>query len=173
MNAKAPTKAALALGLLLPALAGAEIYRCTIDGRLTFRDKPCPDQPAQAAAAAPGAAMLGCYRLETAGWESGRQVSILRFLADGPGQYAMVSPDDPAKTRLPMRRATPEELRLAGTALRFPATDGLVMVVPKDTPNMPALPLGLYKGTDAYRDTVYFFYGFMANGSARQVECPK
>ena len=46
------------------------------------------------------------------------------------------------------------------------------MVVPAGTPNMPALPIGLYKGRDEYRDIRYFFFGYMANGWAKSVPCP-
>jgi hypothetical protein len=37
---------------------------------------------------------------------------------------------------------------------------------------MPALPIGLYKGRDEYRDIRYFFFGYMANGWAKAVPCP-
>jgi hypothetical protein len=71
-----------------------------------------------------------------------------------------------------MRRAAPDELRDAARLLQFEVSDGMVLVVPAGTPNQPALPIGLYKGRDAYRDIKYFFFGFLSNGPAKPVPCP-
>ena len=46
------------------------------------------------------------------------------------------------------------------------------MDVPKQTPNQPPAPIGLYQGKDNYLDTQYAFYGFLANGMAKRAGCP-
>jgi hypothetical protein len=149
--------------------AHAEIYRCTIDGRLTFRDAPCPGQPAPP----PGSPIQpGCYQVDYAGWESGRQLFIVKIDAAADGKLRMTEPGDASKSSLPMRRASADELRSTGRLLGFAADSGLVMEVPAGTPNQPALPIGLYRGRNPYRDASYFFYGFLANGFARPVACP-
>jgi hypothetical protein len=158
-----------ALGTFRPAVARADIYRCTIDGRLTFRDAPCPNQPA----APPGTVIAeGCYEVDAPGWESGRSRFVLKFSTAGKGRLAMTEPASDGKASVPMRRATPEELRAASALLKFAADAAVVMEVPKGMPNQPAIPIGLYRGRDQYRDDRYFFFGFLANGWARPVACP-
>lgn len=157
------------LVVLRPAVTQADIYRCTIDGRLTFRDAACPTQPAPA----PGTPIqLGCYLVDAPGWESGRQPFVVKIGAGGGDKYVMTEPGNTAQTSLPMRRATPDELRAADAVLHLAADSAIVMEVPKGTPNMPALPIGLYRGRNQYRDASYFFFGFLANGAARPVACP-
>jgi len=161
--------AVAAVVVLRPAVARADIYRCMIDGRLTFRDAACPTQPAPV----PGTPIeQGCYLVDAAGWESGRQPFVVKISASGSDKYLMTEPGSTAQTSLPMRRATPDELRAADAVLRLAADSAIVLVVPKGTPNMPALPIGLYRGRNQYRDATYFFFGFLANGAARPVACP-
>jgi hypothetical protein len=168
MQIRTPLAMALAM---LSCLAHADIYRCTIDGRLTFRDKPCPDQKAQDGSTAATPAMAGCYEVSSAGWESGRQVFVIRIAPAGAGKFSMVQQPDPSGTTLPMRHATAQELLAAKQLLKFPAEEAIVMEVPPGTPNMPAIPIGLYRGLDQYRDATYFFFGFLANGAAKPVAC--
>jgi hypothetical protein len=154
---------------LAPAPAPADIYRCTIDGRLTFRDAPCPTE----AAPPPGTPIrLGCYLVDSPGWESGRQSFILKISSTGHDKYQMTEPADAGKSTLAMRRATPDELRAVGTLLHFASDSAVVLDVAKGTPNMPAVPIGLYRGQNQYRDATYLFFGFLANGLARAVPCP-
>ena len=161
--------AVTALVALGPTKAQADIYRCMIDGRLTFRDAACPTQPAPVAGTP---IQQGCYMVDAAGWESGRQPFMVKISAKGSDRYLMTEPGSTAQTSLPMRRATPDELRAADAVLRLAADSAIVMEVPKGTPNMPALPIGLYRGRNQYRDAAYFFFGFLANGAARPVACP-
>ena len=157
------------LATLRPEPAQAEIYRCTIDGQLTFRDAPCPGQPATP----PNAPMqAGCYLVDAPGWESGRQTFTMKISGTGIGRYLFTEPGDPSNTKLPMRIATADELRTAAKVLDFAPDAALVIEVPKDTPNMPQVSLGLYRGRNPYRDTTYFFLGYLANGVARPVACP-
>jgi len=161
--------ALVVMALLRPAVARADIYRCTIDGRLTFRDAPCPSQPAPV----PGTAIAqGCYLVNAAGWEGGRQPFTVKITATGNDRYLMTEPGSAANSSLPMRRATADELHAADGMLGIAPDSALVMVIPKGTPNMPALPIGLYRGRNQYRDATYFFFGFLANGAARPVPCP-
>ena len=159
--------------LLAGTAAQADIYRCVIDGRTTFRDKPCPpgEQPSTTHGSNP--VIEGCFAVESAGWESGRQAELMRF-GGSEGHYTMSSatPAGPQSAVVPMRRASAAELRDAARLLKFEVIDAMVWVVPPDTPNQPALPVGLYKGRDAYRDLSYFFYGFFASGPAKPVPCP-
>ena len=150
-------------------MAPADIYRCTIDGRITFRDAPCPSQPVPV----PGTPIQqGCYMVDAAGWESGRQPFMVKMSAAGNGRYLMTEPGSAANSSVPMRRATADELQAADAMLRFAADSAIVLEVPKGTPNMPALPIGLYRGRNNYRDATYFFFGFLTNGAARPVACP-
>ncbi len=80
------------------------------------------------------------------------------------------SGSDP-RTIVPMRRASAAELRDATRLLKFTVTDGIVMEVPPGTPNMPALPVGMYKGLDEHKDQTWFFFGIMSNGRAKPVAC--
>ena len=161
------------LCLLATTTAQAEIFRCTIDGRTTYRDRPCPPGELQATRPGSKSALEGCFALETSGWEGGRSTSLMR-IANSAGHYTMTSLDDKGRDTavLAMRRATPAELRDATRLLEFDAIDGLVLVVAAGTPNRPALPIGLYKGRDAYRDLRYFFYGYLSNGWAKPASCP-
>ena len=92
-------------------------------------------------------------------------------MTKGAGSYAMTDFDPAKPEELPMRRATSAELRQVTEKMHFDASDGVVLEVPKGTPNMPALPIGLYKGRDEYRDTAYFFFGFLTNGKAKRIAC--
>jgi hypothetical protein len=168
-----PKKTLVLIGLLASTVAQADIYRCVIDGRTTFRDKPCPPGEQQSTTREAKPAIEGCFAIETAGWESGRQTELMRF-GGSPGHNTMSSvvPTGQQSTVLPMRPASSGELRDAARLLKFEVTDGMVLVVPPGTPNQPALPIGLYKGRDAYRDVSYFFFGFLANGPAKPVPCP-
>ena len=159
--------------LLVSTAAQAEIYRCEIDGRTTYRDRPCPAGEQQSTALAAKPAFDGCYTIDTAGWESGRRTDLMRF-SGSAGHYTMtsVTPSGQKSDPLPMRRAAPNELRDATRLLQFEVFDGMVLVVPAGTPNQPALPIGLYKGRDTYRDVKYFFFGFLSNGAAKPVPCP-
>jgi hypothetical protein len=159
--------------LLVSTAVQADIYRCVIDGRTTFRDRPCPPGEQQSTARDAKPAWEGCYAIETSGWESGRRTDLMRF-AGSAGHYTMTSVTSAGQKSdsLPMRRAAPDELRDAARLLQFEVSDGMVLVVPAGTPNQPALPIGLYKGRDAYRDIKYFFFGFLSNGPAKPVPCP-
>ena len=156
--------------LVYSASASADIYRCQINGHTTFRDRPC--QRAEPAPAQPADAMTGCYRVDAPGWESGRNVYVVKIAAKGGGRFEWTDPTVKTAPAIPMRRASAQELLLVTKLLRFPATAGMVMDVPKQTPNQPPVPLGLYKGKDDYLDTVYAFYGFLANGMAKRTSCP-
>jgi hypothetical protein len=165
---------ALVLACLLAGTsAQADIFRCMIDGRTTFRDKPCPPGEQQSTTGNMNPVIAGCFAIDFAGWESGRQTEVMRF-GGSEGHYTMDSPTPagPQSAVVPMRRATSAELRDAARLLKFDVTDAMVWVVPPGTPNQPALPIGLYKGRDAYRDLGYFFYGFLSSGPAKPVPCP-
>ena len=159
--------------LLASGAAHAEIYRCVIDGLTTFRDRPCPPGEPQSTSPTTKAPIDGCFSLEIPGWESGRSTALMR-IAGSAGHYTMTEVTKPGQGSppLPMRRARSGELRDATRLLEFEVSDGMVVVVPASTPNQPALPIGLYKGRDAYRDIKYFFFGFIANGPAKPVACP-
>ena len=110
--------------------------------------------------------------VDAAGWESSRQPFMVKISATGSDKYLMTEPDSTSQTSIPMRRATADELHATDAVLRLAADSAIVMEVPKGTPNMPALPIGLYRGRNQYRDATYFFFGFLANGAARPVACP-
>ena len=167
-------KYTLALACLLTSTAvHAEIYRCVIDGLTTFRDRPCPPGEQQSTAPSAKSALDGCFSIETSGWESGRVTTLMR-IGGSADHYTMTDVTKPGQgaAPLPLRKATSGELRDATRLLQFEVSDAMVMVVPAGTPNQPALPIGLYKGRDAYRDAKYFFFGFLANGPAKPAACP-
>ena len=117
-----------------------------------MRDAAYPTQPAPVAGTP---IQPGCYMVDAAGWESGRQPFMVKISAKGSDKYLMTEPGDASKSSLPMRRATPDVLRAAEAVLRLAADSAIVMDVPKGTPNMPALPIGLYRGRNQYRDAAY------------------
>lgn len=164
----------LALICLLAGTAThADTYRCVIDGRTTFRDKPCLPGEQQSTTGDSRPTMDKCYAVEMAGIEGGRQTELMRI--DGSdGRYTMssVQPGGSKPAVVPMRRATSAELRDAARLLKLEVTDAIVMVVPAGTPNQPAIPIGFYQWRDAHRDPVFFFYGFFSSGPAKPVPCP-
>jgi hypothetical protein len=161
--------AALAAGFTLAA--HAEIYRCVIDGRTTFRDRPCASAASQSMVAQANDKMAGCYEVNSPGWESGRQIYTINLSATAPGKFVLWQSGPDPNTKVPMRRARATELRDATRLLQFSVTDAIVMEVLAGMPNQPAIPIGLYKGLDEHRDPTWFFFGFMSNGRARPVAC--
>ena len=151
--------------------AQAEIYRCVIDGRTTFRDRPCAPAESQSAVVQASDKMAGCYEVDSPGWESGRQFATINLTATAPGKFVLWQPGPDPNTKVPMRRASATELRDATRLLQFTVTDAIVMEVPAGMPNQPAIPIGLYKGLDEHRDPTWFFFGFMSNGRAKPVAC--
>lgn len=161
--------AAMATGFAIAAQAG--IYRCVIDGRTSFRDRPCAPEESQSTVAQATDRMEGCYQVNGSGWESGSQVFTINLASTAPGKFTLTQPGPDSKARVPMRRADGAELREATRLLKFTVTDAIVMEVPPGTPNQPAIPIGLYKGLDEHHDPAWFFFGFMSNGSAKPIAC--
>ena len=151
--------------------AQAEIYRCVVDGRTTFRDRPCAPAESQSTVTQGSDKMAGCYEINASGWESGRNIFTINLSTTAPGKFVMTQPGPDPNSRVPMRRASTTELRDATRLLQFAVTDAIVMEVPAGTPNQPAIPIGLYKGLDEHRDPTWFFFGFMSNGRATPVAC--
>ena len=161
--------AAMATGFAIAAQA--EIYRCVIDGRTTFRDRPCASAESQSMVVQATDKMAGCYEIDSPGWESGRQIYTINLSATAPGKFVLWQSGPDPNTKVPMRRASAAELRDATHFLGFAVTDAIVMEVPAGMPNQPAIPIGLYKGLDEHRDLTWFFFGFLSNGRAKPVAC--
>ncbi len=76
--------AAVATGFAIAAQA--EIYRCEMDGRTTFRDRPCAPTESQSTVKQPSDSMTGCYEVNAPGWESGRNIYTLKLTRTHPAR---------------------------------------------------------------------------------------
>ena len=158
--------------LFISSTADADIHRCMIGNKPTYQDKPCvgetkPKSPQQDTTSS----MTGCYSIDFPGWESGTNNEKFRVTSIGNGEYKM---DDIGKKSsnmsIPMKNATPEELKVVGDAFKFSANEGISMKWNKDTPNQK--PIGFYRGTDIQGQAIVFAFFFLSNGIAKEILCP-
>lgn len=154
--------------LVMPAWAAADIYRCQIDGRTTFRDRPCPAGQAGELPSASASGWAGCYRVETHGYETGKVTDLMR-VSGNAGHYQLDVPNAPSggPQGIALRRATVTELGLMGKNLKAEALDGLVA----DSQDHAQVFMGLFKVRDEYRDAKYFFFGYFSSGWATPTTC--
>ena len=165
-------KTILLLALLLPGFAYAdEMFKCVKDGRTTFQDSPC-DDASKSTVFQKGSSggMAGCYVIDFAGWESGRHPELMAVVAAGNGTYTLESGSGKEKVRIPMKRATPDELLAVGQGFHVRLKDGVSMKWDQGTPNQK--PVGIYKGVDDSGKDILFGFFFLSNGLATKVVCP-
>ena len=168
--------AVLALVTLLPAGdVGAEIYRCTRDGRTGFSDKPCAHTEKQTRIGGMEGAMAGCYEIDDVPeWEGGSGAWRIRIASDGEGyelrEYSNLAAGDNAPreaANVPLRRATPQELETIASRTRLRVSSGMVLGA-SDAPGVS----GLFNAWDSDgRVRVVGFFAFV-NGYARRSACP-
>ena len=162
------------LVLLQAGGAGAAIYRCTENGRISYRDKPCAASEKQTRMGQ--GVLAGCHEIEDVSeWTGGSGTWIIRIAADGedyqlrehfPAADPAARQADPQSVAL--RRATLDELDAVGLQFRLKATSGYVL----DMPDAGAGTMGLFNTWD-HSGTVQLVGLFsFANGPARRVACP-
>jgi hypothetical protein len=151
----------------------AGIYRCTANGRTTFRDKPCDASEKQSVISQDNSRFAGCFGVDDSlAWEGGGGSWVLRvdhtdagyvlrdFTAKGSGKLQAAN--------VPMHRATPDELDRASQLLRFRTTSGVVAELPErgGTPN------GLFHIWDADGNVRLVAAMPFVNGFAVRGACP-
>ncbi len=168
--------------VVYPLVAAADIYRCEIDGKITFRDRPCPQAAEQAVIekGSPGIPM-GCYVMDAQVFWGRPTTLVLRVErgADTAFGVSILEQEGTPKDKVDsigMRLAAPTELRRASGFLKAPVSRGIVMSAasgwPASTETQLPLPLGVYQTEDAYRDRIYYAYLGLAKGLARPADCP-
>lgn len=116
--------------------------------------------------------LLGCYEVDSPAYETGRNLVQLRFFA-ADGGYGMTVLNEPGSRldAIRLHSATLKELDQIAEATQVRADAALVLTLPADAPNAPALPiLTLLRQRD--REPHYLFYGPWVAGDARPMPCP-
>lgn len=169
---------ALLLGgllLLASGSAAAEIYRCTVKGKISFRDKPCAPNERQTRLSQSGA-LAGCYTIDDSPiWDGGSGSWLVRIGASG-ADYELReirSAEDKGETgrevaSVPLRRATLEELDTVAAQMRLKVTSGFVLQLPATDGKV----YGLFNSwDDAGRLRLVGNFSFV-NGYALRAACP-
>ena len=162
-------------GLLLVAgQAEAAIYRCTQEGRVTYRDRAC--EPSEKQERLDQGPLAGCFEIEDVReWEGGSGTWMVRLAADGENYILReyFSVDDPASRKedpesASLRRATLEELDAVALQYHLKVTSGFVV----DVPGAGPAPMGMFNTWDAAGDLKLVGLFLFVNGLARRATCP-
>jgi hypothetical protein len=118
----------------------ADLYKCVKDGRTSYQSTPC-DGASNATQLQAGRAnsLPGCYVADLPGFENGFEIK--RTAND---EFKVDTTSGKDKQSLPMKSATPEELRDVGKAFHLNLREAVSMKWDKGTPNQK--PIGVYKG---------------------------
>ena len=120
----------------------AEVYKCTVDGKIQYQGKPCEgSSPPALTQAEARSSLVGCYVTPMKGMEEG---IVVRRGTNSP--YELVFTEGKKSQALPLKLATPQELQQISSAFGVDVGEGLSMKWPPDTPNQR--PVGLYRGRD-------------------------
>jgi hypothetical protein len=166
---------ALLLLVLLAVIPGivnaASLYKCSRNGQSSYQDSPC-DHTSSQTKLQPGGVnpMLGCYVARFPAWESAGtgHSETFEILAITGSEYRLQFREEKNKQSIPMKRATPEELRAVSEGFNAHFSDGISMKWPQGTPNQK--PVGVYKGKADGKSVIFAFF-FMSNGLAERTEC--
>jgi Domain of unknown function (DUF4124) len=143
----------------------ADLYKCVKDGRTSYQSNPCEGTSSATQLQAGHANSLpGCYVVDLPGFENGFEI---KRTANDSFKLDTASGKD--KQSLPMKSATPEELREVGAAFHLNLREGVSVKWDKGTPNQK--PIGVYKGQDERGKEVVFAFLFLANGLATKAQC--
>jgi hypothetical protein len=157
--------------LLVSSSASAAVYKCVNDGKLSYQDHPC-DNSSDATKLQIGPAessLIGCYEADFYA-ESGTQTARYKLISVGNGEFKLNSIGSADTTSIPMKKATPEELKVVREGFHIDVMEGVSMKWEKGTPNQK--PVGIYKSIDEKGKTVYLAFFFLANGMAKKTTCP-
>jgi hypothetical protein len=153
-----------ALGCAHSALA-AEVYKCTVDGKIQYQGKPCEGSgPLASTQPDPRNSLVGCYTTPMKGMEEG---IVVRRGTNSP--YELVFTEGKKSQALALKPATTQELQQISSAFGVDASEGLSVKWPPDTPNQK--PVGLYRGRDRSGKEVVLAYFFFDSGFATKTPC--
>jgi hypothetical protein len=174
LGARAAAAVLSVLLALLPAgTSRAAIYRCTDQGRVAYRDRPCAATEQQTRIGKGD--LAGCYEIDDLPeWEGGAGRWTLRIAADGDGYQLreyFASDDAAARPRdqaaVPMRRARLEEIEAVARRFQLKVAGGYVL----DAPEAPGIS-GVFNTWDfAGAAQLVGVFPFV-NGLATRVTCP-
>ena len=143
----------------------AEVFKCTVDGKVQDQGKPCegsaPSAPTQAEARS---SLVGCYVAPMSGMEEG---FVIRRATKSP--YELMVTEGNKSAALPLKPATLQEMQQISTGFGIDVSEGLSMKWPPDTPNQR--PVGLYRGRDRTGKEVVLAYFFFDSGYATKSPC--
>ncbi|HMB55908.1 MAG TPA: DUF4124 domain-containing protein [Arenimonas sp.] len=166
-----PMKKFFLLLFLMPGFAHAGgLYKCVNGGQTTYQDTPCHSASQQTQLQAGGVnPLVGCYVADFPGYESAGSSEHFEIRAVTSSDYELRFQEGKNTRSLPMKSATPDELREVSRGFHVQLSDGVNMKWPKDTPNQK--PTGVYRGRDKDGKPVILAFFFLSNGLARKVGC--
>jgi len=145
--------------------SAAEVFKCTVDGKVQYQGKPCegaaPPAPTPAEARS---SLVGCFVAPMKGMEEG---FVVRRATKSP--YELMVTEGKNSVALPLKLATPQEMQQISTGFGIDVSEGLSMKWPPDTPNQR--PVGLYRGRDRRGKEVVLAYFFFDSGYATRSPC--
>jgi hypothetical protein len=160
--------------VLLSAHAHGELYKCVENGRTTYQDKPCAaSSKTETLKIGPEkSSLIGCYEIDFGSFDAGAPHSVERWRVamQADDDYAVDSLTTKGNATIHLRPATAGEIKEIGTAFSLRVSDGLIVKMPKDTPNWR--PIGLYRVVEASGARRILAYFFLANGFAKPITCP-
>jgi hypothetical protein len=155
--------------LLIPGVANATaMYKCAKNGHSSYQDKPCnPTSTQTKMKSTQKNSMIGCYIVKFSGFENSSSGTSERIeiRASTPPGYELQS----RGVKMPLKLATPDELRQLSKGFHVHLSHGVSMNWPKGTPNQE--PVGVYEGRGQDGKTLILAYFSMADGLATRVPC--
>jgi hypothetical protein len=155
--------------------AGAEMFKCTKDGRTTYQEQPCGLQggaETKMESSRPSA-WVGCYVAKGRGFDSGRETTNdFEVRQEGSTLYIPVGMEGKNETRMIVRPASSEDLlalkqKLLGPDFKGEVLSGLAVYGTSSGPNVkPAdadrgLRMGFYWVSPATEEkALYAFFPF-------------
>lgn len=162
------TRVGLSVLLAAPLAAHAELYRCTIDGKATVRDRPCPDPITQHPAPGVQQPFTGCYYVSAPGGGYSFKPFRVRLAPGSASRYALSFLDDADPTKaVTFRPATEQETRLIAGATGLRPEAALIA----DSPQAD-IRVSLTRYRNEYNDLAYLFMGPFSAGPAQPIRCP-
>jgi hypothetical protein len=154
---------------LFPGVSSAtEMYKCTKNGHSSYQDKPCgPSNSQTQLQTGQTNSMIGCYVAKFPAFESSSSGSSEPFevRASASSGYELQFQGG----TVPLKRATPDELREVSKGFHVHLSDGFSVRWPQGTPNQK--PVGVYEGHGEDGKTLILAFFFMSNGLATRVSC--
>lgn len=156
------------LGFLSGAAQAADLYKCSVGGHTSYQDRPCAPASRQTRVdTRPAGSMVGCYVAKFSAFDGGGSGRSERFeiRATAPSEFELRMQGE----TLPMKTATPEELRDLSKGFQVRLLDGVSMKWPAGTPDQK--PVGVYRGRDKDGKELILAFFFLSNGPATRVAC--